>query len=107
MEHLTLNNILLLFCGIIIKFLYALEKQRKQNKQFFIGFFFKDNAIEFGLTLVAGFASLIMSDDMIKLLRVQASDGSPFYSAHAFISGIAPMFIISKIIKLVKVNANG
>ncbi|MGQ0829878.1 MAG: hypothetical protein ACT4ON_15945 [Bacteroidota bacterium] len=104
MEHLTLSNILLLFCGITIKFLYAVKKQQRQGKPFLIGFFLKDNLIEIALTLVAGFASLIMSDDMIKLLGVQAADGSPFYSAHAFISGIAPLFVIGKIMKLVKIN---
>jgi hypothetical protein len=106
MEHLTGTNILLLFCGIIIHFLYAVKKQQRLGKQFLIGFFLKDNRVEIALTLIAGFASLIMSDDIIKLLGIQAEDGSPFYSAHAFISGIAPLLIIRKIMKLAKINTN-
>lgn len=106
MEHLTPTNILLLFCGIIVKFLYVVKKQQKRKKQFLIGFFFKDNFIEILLTLIVGFASLIMSDDLIKLLKIQALDGSFFYSAHAFISGIASLFILDKLMKLIKIRLN-
>jgi len=106
MQHLTLVNIVLLFCGILINFLTAVSKTKKQGKPFLLGFFFKDNAIEIITTLVAAFASLIMADDLLKLFHVSADDGSPFYSIHAFVSGIMPMFFISKIMKLYKTKGN-
>ena len=102
MQHLTITNIALLFFGILIKFLTTIQAQKKKGQPFLIGFFFKDNIIEILLTLVGAFSSLMMADDLLKLLHVTADDGSPFYTIHAFVSGIMPMFFISKIIKLFK-----
>lgn len=101
MEHLTLTNILLLFCGFLIKFLYAIQKQKKLNLPFQHGYFFKDNLVSILLTLVAGFASLLMADDLVKLMHMQADDSSPFYTIHALLSGIVPLFFIEKILKLI------
>lgn len=101
MNHLTLTNILLLFCGFFIKFLYAMQKQKKMKLPFQHGFFFKDNWVSIALTLVAGFASLLMTDDLVKLLHIQAADDSPFYTIHALLSGIVPLFFIEKILKLI------
>ncbi len=106
MNHLTITNILLLFCGFFIKFLYALQKQKSMKIPFQMGFFIQDNWISVSLTLVAGFASLLMSDDLVKLLHIQAADNSPFYSIHALLSGIVPLFFIEKILNLIGAKPN-
>ena len=106
MNHLTVTNIILLFCGFIIKFLYAVQKQKRQKLPFQIGFFFKDSWVSIALTLVAGFASLLMTDDLVKMLHIQAADDSPFYTIHALLSGIVPLFFIEKILKLIGATPN-
>lgn len=106
MNHLTLLNITLLFCGFIIKFLYAIQKQKRQKLPFQIGFFFKDSWVSIALTLVAGFASLLMADDIVKMLHIQAEDNAPFYTIHALLSGIVPLFFIEKILKLIGATPN-
>ena len=102
MAQLTATNILLLFLGLALNFLYALQKAKKSDKTFSLGFYAKDNWIQIFITLISAFASLVMADDLLKLLHVTADDGSPFYTIHAFVSGILPMLIIDKIMKLYK-----
>lgn len=102
MTHLTPTNILLLLLGLALNFLYALQKAKKTDKTFSLGFYAKDNWIQVLITLISGFASLIMADDLLKLFHVTADDGSPFYTVHAFVSGILPLFIIDKIMKIYK-----
>lgn len=102
MEHLTVTNVLLLFLGLLLNFLYALQKAKKDDKTFSVGFYIKDNWIAVLITVISAFASLIMADDLLKLFQVNADADSPFYTVHAFISGIIPVFIIEKIMKLYK-----
>ena len=106
MQHLTPTNILLLFLGLLMNLLYAIQKQKKQNKQFLLGFYLKDNWITMLLNIVAAFASLIMVDDLAKLLHIQMDGGSPFYTIHALVSGIIPLVVIEKVIKLFKTKTD-
>ena len=102
MAHLTVTNIILLFLGLILNILYALQKAKKESKIFSAGFYIKDNWIQVLITIVCAFASLIMADDLLKLFQVSAEPDSPFYTIHAFVSGIIPVFIVEKITKLYK-----
>lgn len=102
MQNLTPTNIVLLFLGLIFHFCYAVIKAKKQKKDFLLGFYFKDNVFLVIATIVAAFASLLMASDLLKLFHVQADDGSPFFTIHAFVSGIMPMFFVSKLQKLYK-----
>ena len=102
MAHLTVTNVILLFLGLLLNLLYALQKAKKESKTFSAGFYIKDNWIQVVITIVCAFASLIMADDLLKLFQVNADPESPFYTVHAFISGIIPVYIIEKITKLYK-----
>lgn len=102
MAHLTVTNVLLLFLGLLLNLLYALQKAKKESKTFSAGFYIKDNWIQVCITIISAFASLIMADDLLKLFQVSADSDSPFYTVHAFVSGIIPVFIVEKIMKLYK-----
>ena len=104
MKNLTLINVILLFNGLLIHFIYAILKQKKQDIKFSLGFYIKDNWLQAIATIVCAASSLIMADDIAQLMHIQTADGSPFYSAHAFISGLIPMFFINKIVKLFKAS---
>jgi hypothetical protein len=104
MKNLTLINVILLFNGLLIHFIYALLKQKQLDTKFSAGFYIKDNWLQALATIVCAISSLIMADDIAKLLQIQTPDGSAFYSVHAFISGLLPMFFINKIVKLFKAS---
>lgn len=106
MQHLTTTNILLLFLGLLMNLLYAVQKQKKLKQQFLFGFYLKDNWITMVLNIIAAFASLIMVDDLANILHIQTDSGSSFYTIHAFISGVLPMVIIEKVIKIFKAKAD-
>lgn len=100
MEQLTITNIALLLCGIALKFLFTLLGIKKEKKHFSLGFFIKDNWIVIAITIIGGFASLLMADDLVTYLGVYSTTGAPFFKIHAFLSGFLPMVILSKIQKL-------
>lgn len=100
MEQLTLFNVLLLFCGLLLNATFALQKAKKDDKTFSFGFYIKDNALIIAGTVVAGFACLVLGKPLISLCGVSVPDGSPFFCVHAFISGIIPMYFIEKLKKL-------
>ena len=99
MKNLTILNVVLLFNGLIIHAIYAIIKQKKQNVKFSLGFYIKDNWLTMLATAIAAFSSLLMADDIAKLIHVHTEEGSPFYAVHSFISGILPMFFITRILK--------
>lgn len=101
MNHLTPLNILLLFSGLILKLLYSLKKRKQKGELFSAGYYIKTNWIDMLITIVCSFTSLLMADDIISFLNVKATDGSSFYTFHAFLSGVASTFIIDKILKFV------
>lgn len=104
MKNLTIINIILLLNGLIIHFIYAMLKQKKQDIKFSTGFYIKDNWMQAVAIIICAFSSLIMADDIAKIMNIQTPDGSPYYSVHAFISGLLPMYFINKIFKLFKAS---
>lgn len=106
MNHITLFNIVLLLCGFVIHFLYALLKITKMKLPFQVGFYFKDNWIEMLLTIVCGFTLLLIQDDVIKLLHIQADDSSSLPTVYVLLCGIFPMFIFQKLFKLIGAAPN-
>lgn len=102
MNHITILNVLLLFNGLVIHFFYSVLKQKKKDKKFSMGFYIQDNALQTIVTIIAAISSLLMADDIAGLMHIQTVDGSPFYAAHAFISGLLPMFFIDRIMKIIK-----
>lgn len=104
MKHLTIINFLLCFNGLVIHFIYSIIKQKKQNLKFSLGFYIQDNALQSVVTTVAAISSLIMSDDIARVMQIVTIDGAPFYSLHSFISGLLPMFFINKVMKIFKAS---
>ncbi|GEM_PF-4180235 len=104
MKHLTLLNFLLCFNGLVIHFIYSVIKQKKQDLKFSMGFYIQDNALQSIVTIIAAISSLIMADDIARIMRIVTIDGAPFYSIHSFISGLLPMFFINKVMKIFKAS---
>ncbi|MDO9186929.1 MAG: hypothetical protein Q7W13_13025 [Bacteroidia bacterium] len=102
MKHLTLLNFFLCFNGLVLHFIYSVIKQKKQDLKFSMGFYIQDNILQSIATIIAAISSLLMADDIARILHIITVDGSPFYSVHSFISGLIPMFFINKIMKLFK-----
>lgn len=100
MEQLTFINVLLLFCGLVLNLIYAIQKAKNDDKAFSFGFYLKDNSLSIVGTIVAGFVCLVLAKPLISLCGVSIPDGSSFFTVHAFISGIIPIYFIEKIKKL-------
>lgn len=99
---LTPMNIFLLLCGLFIKALYALQKAKKEDRTFSLGYYLKDNWVTMVLTVVTGFVCLVLVKDLITVLGISVVNGSSFYSLHALVCGMTPLFFIEKLIKLYK-----
>lgn len=99
---LTPFNIFLLLCGLIINALYALQKAKKDDRTFSLGYYLKDNWVSMLLTMITGLVCLILAKDLISVLGITVANGSSFYSLHALICGIIPQYFIDKLIKLYK-----
>ncbi|MFN8317168.1 MAG: hypothetical protein U0T32_12045 [Chitinophagales bacterium] len=102
MEMLTPMNIFLLLCGLFINALYALQKAKKEDRTFSLGYYLKDNWVTMVLTVVTGFVCLVLAKDLITVLGISVANGSSFYSLHALVCGIIPQYFIEKLIKLYK-----
>ncbi len=100
LSHLNFLNILLLFCGLIINALYAIQKAKKQDQAFSLGFFIKDNAVLMLLNIIVAFVSLVLAPQLISICGMSVPDGSAFFPLHALISGVVPLYFIDKLLKL-------
>ncbi len=86
---------------MLLKLLFTLLALKKDKIPFSLGFFIKDNWIVIFITIIGGFSSLLMAEDLVQYLGVQSPSGAAFYKIHAFLSGFLPIVILSKIQKLI------
>lgn len=102
MNQLTLLNIILLLMGLALHVLLSVQKILKDPvKQFSIPRWVQENWINFAIALIAAGASLLMAEDLVKVLRLAPDSDSPFYSFHAFLSGYMGREMIFKALKVV------
>lgn len=99
MNQLTPLNILLLLCGLVINGLRAAQKAKENDVKFSFKRFIQENWITIVLTMITGFVSLVMAQDVMKALGVTANEDSAFYTIHALVSGMIPAYILDKLLK--------
>lgn len=100
MKHITLINIIFLLIGILLHILIDYVKEKKVNKKFTFGKWFKENKITIIISFLVGFVSLYFVDLALDGLGVKAEKDALFYEAHAFISGFAPYATFAKLFKI-------
>lgn len=100
MIHLTTLNILLAFLGLVLQILFTIQKVLKSKViAFSLPRWIQENWFNTIIGIVCTAISLLMAGDMVKSMGLSASDGSIFYSFHAFLSGYMGRELIFRIIK--------
>jgi H+/gluconate symporter-like permease len=108
MEQLTLINVIIMILGVTLNILFKLRRvlDKGTPDKFSLKFWIKDNWIVLSITVIGAITSLLMADDLIKMLGVTAEDGAPFFKIHAFLSGFVPHVMIDRMKKFIPLKEN-
>lgn len=104
MENLTLENVLLAFCGIITHVLMMILDRRNKTIPLSAGYFFCDinNYIRVALSFISVFALLLMSKDVMDTLGVVLKNGTGATKLYSFLAGYFNHSIIRYLVKVFK-----
>lgn len=101
MNHLTLVNVVLAICGLVIHELFRV-KNRHNKEKFSFSYWIKNNVISVVLSLISTLAILLMLEDVTKFLGIVAEDGSMFERMAAFLAGYSNQSLIKNIVSFFK-----
>jgi|GEM_PF-3896733 len=97
LAHFTPTNIVLVVLGVLIHALILVQQRRSASK-ISIKYWLKNNWVSSVMGLLSAIALLMMADDVISLMGIQAVDGGSFYKIYAFIVGYSGNSIIKHVI---------
>ena len=101
MTHLTLVNVVLAICGLVIHELFRV-KNRHNKEKFSFSYWIKINVISVVLSLISTLAILLMLEDVTKFLGIVAEDGNMFERMAAFLAGYSNQSLIKNIVSFFK-----
>lgn len=101
MEQLTITNIVLALCGLLLH-IGAVYKSAQRKEGFLPAIFFEKNWVSLIMSIVAAVASILMSEEIIELLGFPVGKEAMFFKVHAFISGYMGSSVLSRVFKIFK-----
>lgn len=99
MTALNLINVFLLVAGLFLH--HGMVIQSKVNSGVYLGTWLQRNGLNVAISVVAGFALLLIGPTMLAFLGVPTPEGADVLKFHAFASGYLGSSLLRRLRKLV------
>lgn len=102
-EHINWLSIVLMLLGVLTYLLLSFQayrqKYKKEKETFFdVKYWFHDNILTIIISVVFGFSSVLMGNDLFNSLGIEIkSDTDSINYFHAYISGLLGQAILQKL----------
>ena len=103
-ESINLLNGVLAFLGMVLFFLIRYSRRKNKKQPFLMGFWLKDNFLEFLINLITSMALFLMMDTVVYFLQTFISEQIPLENIAAFLIGYSGQWVFKLIFGRFKNN---